>query len=86
MELSLNGFTFHTRAKKQTESKSWSLNEKANTTLGLIAKIADMPIPKKKAEEKQSDYMIRCVPQLMQYHDKSQAIAICYDSYKNKTK
>ena len=41
-----------------------------------------MPIPKKKANEKQSDYMMRCVPQLMQYHDKSQAIAICYQSFK----
>ena len=85
MELSLNGFTFHTRAKKRIESKSWSLKEKANTTLGLIAKTANMPIPKKKPGEKQSAFMIRCVPQLMQYHDKSQAIAICYDSF-NKTK
>ena len=40
-----------------------------------------MPIPKKKANEKQSDYMMRCVPQLMQYHDKSQAIAICYHNF-----
>mgnify|MGYP000029222747 FL=1 len=45
-----------------------------------------MPIPKKKANEKQSDYMMRCVPQLMQYHDKSQAIAICYKSFKGKNK
>jgi len=43
-----------------------------------------MPIPKKKANEKQSDYMMRCVPQLMQYHDKSQAIAICYKSFKGE--
>ena len=41
-----------------------------------------MPIPKKKPSEKQSDYMIRCIPQLMQYHNKSQAIAICYESFK----
>ena len=41
-----------------------------------------MPIPKKKQNEKQSDYMMRCVPQLMQYHNKSQAIAICYESFK----
>jgi hypothetical protein len=40
-----------------------------------------MPIPKKKANEKQSDYMMRCVPQLMQYHEKSQAIAICYQGF-----
>lgn len=40
-----------------------------------------MPIPNKKTGEKQKDYMIRCVPQLMRYHDKSQAIAICYKSF-----
>ena len=45
-----------------------------------------MPIPKKKAGEKQSAFMIRCVPQLMNEYGKSQAIAICYDSFKNKTK
>jgi hypothetical protein len=43
-----------------------------------------MPIPKKKPNEKQSDFMIRCVPQLMKYHPKSEAIAICYDTYKKK--
>jgi|TARA_B110000908_G_scaffold40394_1_gene49076 hypothetical protein len=43
-----------------------------------------MPIPKKKPNEKQSDFMIRCVPQLMKEYDKSQAIAICYKSYKEK--
>jgi len=48
--------------------------------------LINMPIPKKKANEKQSDYMMRCVPQLMQYHDKSQAIAICYQSFKGKKK
>jgi len=42
-----------------------------------------MPIPKKKQGEKQKDFMIRCVPQLMQEYEKSQAIAICYDSFKN---
>ena len=41
-----------------------------------------MPIPKKKKGEKQSDFMMRCVPQLMNYHEKQQAIAICYDSFK----
>ena len=40
-----------------------------------------MPIPNKKIGENQKDYMMRCVPQLMQYHDKSQAIAICYKSF-----
>ena len=32
---------------------------------------------------KQKDYMLRCVPQLMQYHDKEQAVAICYKTYKD---
>ena len=41
-----------------------------------------MPIFKKKKGEKQSDYMMRCVPQMMQYHDKDQAIAICYDAFR----
>ena len=45
-----------------------------------------MPIPKKKQGEKQSDFMIRCVPQLMGYHDEKQAVAICYDSFKNPKK
>ena len=26
--------------------------------------------------------MMRCVPQLMNYHEKQQAIAICYDAFK----
>ena len=43
-----------------------------------------MPIPTKKIGEKQSSYMMRCVPELMQYHDKSQAIAICYRSFQGK--
>ncbi len=45
-----------------------------------------MPIFKKKKGEKQSDYMMRCVPQLMKYHDKDQAIAICYDAFKGSVK
>jgi hypothetical protein len=45
-----------------------------------------MPIFKKKKGEKQSDYMMRCVPQMMQYHDKDQAIAICYDAFKGSVK
>ena len=43
-----------------------------------------MPIPTKKVGEKQSEYMIRCVPQLMKYHDKQQAIAICYKTFQGK--
>tara|TARA_R100000988_G_C3990326_1_gene162303 strand:- start:916 stop:1380 length:465 start_codon:yes stop_codon:yes gene_type:complete len=43
-----------------------------------------MPIPSKKVGEKQSQYMIRCVPQMMKYHDKQQAIAICYRAFQGK--
>ena len=43
-----------------------------------------MPIPNPKPAEKQSDFMIRCVPMLTPYHEKSQAIAICYDAFKKK--
>ena len=41
-----------------------------------------MPIPKKKQGEQQKDFMMRCVPQLMKYHNKDQAIAICYDTFR----
>tara|TARA_R110000744_G_scaffold78972_1_gene155286 strand:+ start:204 stop:410 length:207 start_codon:yes stop_codon:yes gene_type:complete len=41
-----------------------------------------MPIPKKKQNENQSAFMIRCVPQLMQYHPKDQALAMCYKAFK----
>jgi len=44
----------------------------------------NMPIPKPKLAEKQSDFMIRCVPMLTPYHKKDQAIAICYDAFKKK--
>ena len=40
-----------------------------------------MPIPKKRQGEKQKDFMMRCVPQLMKYHKKDQAIAMCYDAF-----
>lgn len=43
-----------------------------------------MPIPKKNPGEKQSNFMMRCVPELMKYHDKSQAIAMCYKAFKNE--
>ena len=43
-----------------------------------------MPIPKKKKNEKQSNFMIRCVPELMKYHEKSQAIAMCYKAFKDE--
>lgn len=41
-----------------------------------------MPIPKKRQGEKQKDFMMRCVPQLMKYHKKDQAIAMCYDAFR----
>jgi len=43
-----------------------------------------MPIPKPKAKETQSEFMIRCVPKLMGEYKKDQAIAICYKSFKDK--
>ncbi len=43
-----------------------------------------MPIPKKKQGEEQKDFMMRCIPQLMKEYDKSQAIAICYKSFKGE--
>jgi|TARA_R100001530_G_C4316199_1_gene154438 hypothetical protein len=43
-----------------------------------------MPIPKVKQGEKQKDFMLRCIPQLMKYHDKEQAVAICYKTFKDK--
>jgi len=43
-----------------------------------------MPIPSKKVGEKQSEYMVRCVPQMMMYHDRQQAIAICYRTFQGK--
>ena len=41
-----------------------------------------MPIPKPKPGEDQKDFMIRCVPELSQYHTKEQAIAMCYKAFK----
>lgn len=43
-----------------------------------------MPIPKPKGGEKQTDFMSRCVPQMMKEFKEDQAIAICYDAYRNK--
>ena len=41
-----------------------------------------MPIPKVKKGEQQRDYILRCVPELMQYHKRDEALAICYDTYR----
>mgnify|MGYP001399273160 CR=1 FL=1 len=43
-----------------------------------------MPIPKPKENEKQSDFMMRCIPQLSKYHERAQATAICYKTYREK--
>ena len=43
-----------------------------------------MPIPKPNKNEKQKDFMIRCIPQLMGEYKKDQAIAICYQKFKDK--
>tara|TARA_R110001606_G_scaffold62168_2_gene144908 strand:+ start:170 stop:304 length:135 start_codon:yes stop_codon:yes gene_type:complete len=43
-----------------------------------------MPIPKPKSGEKQSQFMMRCVPKMMGEYPKEKAIAICYNSFKNK--
>ena len=42
-----------------------------------------MPIPKPKANEKQSDFMMRCVAEISKEYKKEQAIAICYNQYKD---
>ena len=43
-----------------------------------------MPIPKPRKNEKQEDFMIRCVPQMMKEYKKDQAIAVCYKNFKDK--
>ena len=46
-----------------------------------------MPLPTPKPNEKQSDFMPRCVnSEIMkkEYKNKSQRVAICYNQYKNK--
>ena len=43
-----------------------------------------MPIPKPNKNEKQKDFMVRCIPQLMWEYKKDQAIAICYQKFKDK--
>jgi ribosomal protein S7 len=43
-----------------------------------------MPIPKPRLKEKQKDFMLRCIPEMMKEAKKDQAIAICYKSFKDK--
>lgn len=40
-----------------------------------------MPIPKPKANEKQSEFMTRCVASISNEYKKEQAVAICYKTY-----
>ena len=42
-----------------------------------------MPIPKPKANEKQSDFIVRCVAEISKEYNKDQAVAICYKTYKD---
>ena len=42
-----------------------------------------MPIPKPKANEKQSDFMMRCVAKISNEYKRDQAVAICYKTYKD---
>lgn len=44
-----------------------------------------MPIPKPKQNEKQSDFILRCVQSISNEYGKEQAIAICYKQYKENT-
>jgi hypothetical protein len=43
-----------------------------------------MPIPKPKANEKQKDFMLRCVATMRKEYDRKQAVAICYQTYKDR--
>ena len=43
-----------------------------------------MPIPKPKPSEKQSDFMQRCIPIARKEFNQQQAIAVCYNQWKNK--
>ncbi len=45
-----------------------------------------MPIPKPKQNEKQKEFVMRCVADLSNEYDQDQALAICYNEYKNKNK
>lgn len=42
-----------------------------------------MPIPKPKAKEKQSDFIMRCVATISKEYKSDQALAICYKNWKD---
>ena len=46
-----------------------------------------MPLPKPKKNEKQSDFMARCVNSEVikkEFKNKSQRVAVCYNQFKEK--
>ena len=43
-----------------------------------------MPIPKPVPNEKQKDFIMRCVASIGNEYNKDQAVAICYKQFKNK--
>lgn len=43
-----------------------------------------MPLPKPNAGEKQKDFMGRCLEVAITEFDKDQAIAVCYNQWKDK--
>ena len=45
-----------------------------------------MPIPKPRKDEKQKDFMMRCVAQISKEYKRDQAVAICYNKWKENDK
>jgi hypothetical protein len=43
-----------------------------------------MPLPSPKPEESQADFISSCVRKLTGEYETQQALAICYQQYKNK--
>mgnify|MGYP003132592065 CR=1 FL=1 len=43
-----------------------------------------MPIPKPNKDEKQRDFMMRCVAVTSKEYKREQAVAICYKKYREK--
>lgn len=42
-----------------------------------------MPIPKPRKDEKQKDFMMRCVAKISNEYKRDQAVAICYKQYRD---
>jgi|TARA_R110001583_G_scaffold3217_1_gene21044 hypothetical protein len=45
-----------------------------------------MPLPKPKPNEKQSDFMTRCLEVAMTEFPEDQAVAVCYAQFRKKQK